>query len=207
MIFLLDNRDSFTFNLEHALRALGAEVEVQRSTEIDLDGVLERGPRGVLVGPGPGEPADGGCSEAVVREMPRHCPVLGICLGMQAMATAFGGHLAPARELVHGRTRPLVHDGRGIFEGLPSPLELACYNSLVVAHDDLPKVLEISATGTGEEIGALRHRTLPLEGLQVHPESILCLEAGGRDILRNFLISTGEIEAHDRISTAPQTEA
>jgi len=194
MIFLLDNRDSFTFNLEHALRALGAEVEVQRSTRISPTEILAKSPRGVLVGPGPGEPWAGGCSEEVVREIPHHCPVLGVCLGMQAIATAFGGHLAPAGELVHGQTRPVRHDGRGIFRDLPNPLDLALYNSLVVAHEGLPEVLKISATGNDGEIAGLRHRDLPLEGLQAHPESILCLDSGGSDILRNFLLSTGEIQ-------------
>ena len=195
MILLLDNRDSFTFNLEHALRALGAEVEVAPSSQINLTGVLARAPRGVVVGPGPGDPPQGGCSEEVIREMPKHCPVLGVCLGMQAMATALGGHLAPARELIHGQTSAVKHDGQGIFQGLPSPLELARYNSLVVAHDDLPRALSISATGQGGEIAGLRHRDLPLEGIQAHPESILCLESGGRDILRNFLLACGEVSA------------
>lgn len=193
MILLLDNRDSFTFNLEHALRALGAMVEVHSSVEIDAGEVLARGPRGVLVGPGPGEPSGGGCSEEVICTVPLHCPVLGVCLGMQAMATALGGHLAPARDLIHGQTSAVNHDGQGIFLGLPSPLELARYNSLVVAYDNLPAELTISATGPGGEIAGLRHKSLPLEGIQAHPESILCLESGGRDILRNFLIQCGEL--------------
>lgn len=190
MILLLDQRDSFTFNLAHALGAAGAEVLVERAQDLSLERVLRLAPEGLVLGPGPGRP--GGLAEELLRSAaqpasPIQFGILGICLGHQALATAFGGRLEPARELVHGQTRPVHHDGRGIFAGLPPVLELAQYNSLVVAEEDLPACLLVSARDHLGQIQGLRHRHLPIEGLQAHPESILCLEQGGSLLLANFV--------------------
>lgn len=191
MILILDNRDSFTFNLAQALQELGPEVRVVRSTEVDAAGVFAMGPAGIVVGPGPGTPAGAGCSVEVLRRAARGPapppPVLGICLGHQALAVALGGALAPARTLVHGAARPVTHDGRGLFEGLPSPLPVARYNSLAVDPDQVPDDLEVTAhTGDGD-IAGLRHRTRPIESVQGHPESVLCLEGGARELFAAFL--------------------
>ena len=156
-ILLLDNRDSFTFNLAQVLGEMGAEVQVRRSKDTDLESLVVEEPDGILVGPGPGRPA-----------------------------TALGGSWSSANELVHGQTRQVHHDGRGIFHGLPSPLPFARYNSLAVNDEDLPSELEVSARCNGE-IFALRHRSRPVESLQGHPESILCVEPQGRALLRNWL--------------------
>ena len=195
MILLLDNRDSFTFNLAHALEALGAVVEVARALEWDVERVREAEPAGVLLGPGPGTPPGAGCTEALVRaaatEPTWSTPVLGVCLGHQALATALGGRLESAPALVHGQRLAIRHRDAGLFAGLPSPLELAHYNSLVVAHDGLPDELEVTATGPAGEIAGLRHRRAPLEGLQAHPESILSLDRGGRRLLEAWLARCG----------------
>ncbi|MEZ6015231.1 MAG: aminodeoxychorismate/anthranilate synthase component II [Planctomycetota bacterium] len=195
MILVVDNRDSFTFNLADVLAALGAEVRVVRAADLDVSRVLALRPRGVVVGPGPGTPAEAGPSEALIREVPRHAPVLGVCLGHQAIATAFGGALRQARELVHGETRPVWHDGQGVFLGQPTPLALARYNSLTVDEASLAVplrtgLLRVSARELDGSIAGLRHTTLPLEGVQGHPESILCVDAGGRALLANFLAAT-----------------
>ncbi|MCP3917266.1 MAG: aminodeoxychorismate/anthranilate synthase component II [bacterium] len=187
MIVLLDNRDSFTFNIAQVLMELEADVHVVRSDRVSSSDVAARAPRAIVLGPGPGVPADGGCTEEVVRELSRDVPMLGVCLGHQALATAFGGALVRSRELVHGMTRPVTHDRRGVFSGLPSPVAFARYNSLAVDEDTLPEGLEVSARGPDGEIMALRHRERPLEGVQFHPESILCVESGGRALLANFL--------------------
>jgi anthranilate synthase component 2 len=193
VLLIVDNRDSFTFNLVEVFAALGAEVRVERASALDVATVLALGPTRVVIGPGPGTPADAGPSEELIRELPAHgIPVLGVCLGHQALGTAFGGRVVQARELVHGETRPVHHDGRGVFWGLPSPLALARYNSLVVDEASLAAALqsgalEVSAREDDGTIAGLRHTTLPLEGVQGHPESILCVDGGGRELLRNFL--------------------
>jgi len=186
VILVLDNRDSFTFNLVQLLIELGGEVRVERSDRVGWRALARLRPSAILVGPGPGTPERAGSSEDVVRHLSADVPTLGICLGHQAIATAFGGRVIPARELCHGQTRALHHDGRGVFRGLASPLQLTRYNSLTV-HPDLPDELEISARDDEGEILGLRHRRRPLEGVQVHPESILCIESGGRELIANFL--------------------
>jgi anthranilate synthase/aminodeoxychorismate synthase-like glutamine amidotransferase len=185
VILVLDNRDSFVFNLVQYLRETGAEVEVRRAAEIDLRGVRALAPTHVVVGPGPGTPATAGCSEAVVRELSSELPILGVCLGHQAIGTAFGGRVRRARELLHGRTTRVHHDGRGVFRDLPDGFAATRYHSLVVDPEHVPACLEVSARGADGEILGLRHRERPLEGVQFHPESIS--SEHGRELLGNFL--------------------
>jgi len=190
VILLLDNRDSFTFNLEHALQALGAEVHTLRSTDLNPSQIMALEPAGILIGPGPGTPEGAGCIEALVQRLldPDHPPVptLGVCLGHQALATATGARLTRARELLHGQTRAVEHDGLDLFEALPNPLHLTGYNSLVVDESTLAEEWHVSARNGAGEIEALRHNTRPLVGIQAHPESILALESGGLELLRAF---------------------
>ncbi len=192
MILILDNRDSFTFNLAQALQGLGAEVSVERSTHITARDVAELGPAGVLVGPGPGQPASAGCSEDVIRGCAAgetSFPVFGVCLGHQALATALGGTLRAAATLVHGQTRAIEHDGTGLLKGLTSPVEIARYNSLAIDETSLPGELRINGRTSDGDIAALVHRSAPLFGIQGHPESILCIEDGLR-IFERFLALT-----------------
>lgn len=187
MITLVDNRDSFTYNLVQALQGLGAEVSVLDSFAADAGETL--GASGVIVGPGPGQPGAAGCSEAIFRlaaarqDAP---PVLGICLGHQALGSSFGARIRGATELVHGAVRPIHHDGDGVLYGLPTPFPMARYNSLVVDEVGLPEELIVTARTEDGDVAGLRHATRPLFGLQGHPESILCAE-GGATVFRNFL--------------------
>lgn len=185
MILVLDNRDSFTFNLVQYLLELGTRVEVRRSGAIDVAGARALGPAGILIGPGPGTPAGAGCSEDVVRELGSEIPILGVCLGMQAMATALGGRLRSAHELVHGSTRAVAHDGRGVFRGLPERFSVARYHSLAVDPASVPAELEVTARADDGELMGLRHRDRPMEGVQFHPEAIL--SEHGHALLANFL--------------------
>jgi anthranilate synthase/aminodeoxychorismate synthase-like glutamine amidotransferase len=179
-VLVIDNYDSFTYNLVQYLGELGAELDVVRN---DVDGVLDRSPDRVVVSPGPCTPNEAGVSVDAIRSFSeRGIPVLGVCLGHQAMAQAFGGTVVRG-EPVHGKTAEIEHDGRSVFEGLPSPMTVGRYHSLIV-DPELPDELEVSATGAGVVMG-IRHRDLPAEGLQFHPESILTPE--GKTILRNFL--------------------
>lgn len=189
MILILDNRDSFTFNLAQALQGLGVTVRVERSTELSPLDVAQMSPAGVLVGPGPGQPAAAGCSEAVILSAARgetHFPIFGVCLGHQAMATALGGRLRAASTLVHGETRGVEHDGKGLFEGLASPMEIARYNSLAIDEGTLPGELHVTGRTPDGDIAAIEHRVAPLFGVQGHPESILCL-ADGLGLFKRFL--------------------
>jgi anthranilate synthase/aminodeoxychorismate synthase-like glutamine amidotransferase len=179
-VLVIDNYDSFTYNLVQYLGELGAELEVLRN---DAEGVLERSPDRLVVSPGPCTPTEAGVSVEAIRSFAeRGTPVLGVCLGHQAMGQAFGGRVVRG-EPVHGKTATVEHDGRTIFSGLPPQIEVGRYHSLVV-DSDLPEELEVSATGGGVLMG-IRHRTLPAEGVQFHPESILTPE--GKKILENFL--------------------
>ena len=190
-ILILDNRDSFTFNIAQVLCELLGEraTVVWRADQVTAREVLASSPAAIVIGPGPGTPDRAGCSEAVVREVPSHIPLLGVCLGHQAIATAFGGRIVRSRELVHGSTRAIEHDGRGIFRGLDSPVAMTRYNSLTVEPSSVPSELQVTARGPRDEVMALRHRSRPIEGVQFHPESILCLDTGGRKLLANFTSS------------------
>ena len=182
-VLVLDNYDSFTYNLVQYLGELGCEVEVVRNDVEDVETLLERRPDRVVVSPGPCTPDDAGTTLGVVRRFPEQgVPTLGVCLGHQAMAQAFGGQVI-RHDPVHGKTTTIQHDGRTIFTGLQSPLTVGRYHSLVV-QDDLPECLEATARGGGVLMG-LRHRTLPAEGVQFHPESVLTDD--GKQLLANFI--------------------
>jgi len=190
-VLVVDNYDSFTYNLVQYLGELGAEVEVVRNDHATVDDLLLRGYHAVVVSPGPCTPDESGISLEAVRAFPEAgIPTLGVCLGHQAMAQAFGGRVV-RHAPVHGKSDEIAHDGRTIFAGLPSPLTVGRYHSLVVEEGSLPDELEVSATtvadggARGGVIQAIRHRTLPAEGIQFHPESVLT--ASGHDMLRNFL--------------------
>lgn len=183
-VLLLDNHDSFTYNLVHYLRELGATVEVVLSDRIAVEDIRESRCDAVVVSPGPGRPEDAGISVSVVRERAGVFPILGVCLGHQAIVAAFGGTIERAAELVHGKTSPVRHDGRGVFKGLPNPFDAARYHSLAAEKATLPEALEACAFAPDGTILGVRHKTLPLHGVQFHPESILTLE--GKRILQNF---------------------
>ena len=190
-VLMIDNYDSFTYNLVQYLGELGAEVDVFRNDAASCDELLARSPRGVVISPGPGEPGGAGVSVAMVHACAaREIPLLGVCLGHQAIGLAFGGRIVRARSIMHGKVSPISHDGRGIFAGVPSPFEATRYHSLVIDEASCPAVLEISARTPDGEIMAVRHREKPIEGVQFHPESILTRE--GKPLLRHFLERCGE---------------
>lgn len=189
MILILDNRDSFTFNIAQALLGLGGEVEVVPSTDVSAVDVLARGYAGVLIGPGPGTPSRAGCSEDLVRAALRSTdapPLFGLCLGHQAIATALGGKLRRASTLVHGETRPVLHDGSLPWTGLDSPARIARYNSLVVDDEFLPAGLRVNARTDDGDVAGITHRCGRIFGIQGHPESILCVDRG-RGVFESFL--------------------
>ncbi len=187
---MIDNYDSFTYNLVQYLGELGAEVDVVRNDAEPLDALVERHPDGVVVSPGPGVPEDAGVSvEAIGRFGRAGVPVLGVCLGHQALGVASGGRIVRARSIMHGKTSKIEHDGRGVFAGLPQPFEATRYHSLVIDSDGFPDSLEVTARTPDGEIMGARHREWPAEGVQFHPESILT--ASGHDLLRNFLERCG----------------
>jgi anthranilate synthase/aminodeoxychorismate synthase-like glutamine amidotransferase len=184
VILLVDNYDSFTYNLVHLLQELGAEVEVRRNDEIDADDAEAMEPTHLVVSPGPGRPEHSGATLDVVRRLSPTTPTLGVCLGHQAVIEAFGGEIGPASRLLHGKTSRIHHDGKGIFSGIPQDFEAGRYHSLAAA--SVPDCLTVSATSDDGEVMAVRHRELPVDGVQFHPESVLTLPIG-RDLLRNFL--------------------
>ena len=189
-ILILDNYDSFTYNIVQYLGELGADVHVVRNDEITVDDIAGLAPERIVLSPGPCTPNEAGISMDVVRRWAGKLPILGICLGHQSIGQVYGGEVVRARKVMHGKTSPIHHRGDGVFAGLSEPFEATRYHSLVVAKDSLPRCLEITAwteTDTGEldEIMGLRHRELAIEGVQFHPESILT--AHGHDLLRNFL--------------------
>jgi anthranilate synthase/aminodeoxychorismate synthase-like glutamine amidotransferase len=189
MVFVLDNYDSFTYNLVQYIGELGHDVVVRRNDQITVDEIAELHPDRVVVSPGPCTPHEAGISIDVIKHFAGKVPVLGVCLGHQAIGAAFGGKVVRTHNLMHGKTSQVEHDGRNIFRGIPSPLVATRYHSLIVQEKDLPKELEISATcidrdGTRVIMG-LRHREFPVEGLQFHPESVLTEH--GKQMMRNFV--------------------
>jgi len=184
-VLLIDNYDSFTYNLVQALAELGAEVVVQRNDETDVETAQKIDPTHVMVSPGPGRPEGAGISIALLETMMRRLPVLGVCLGHQALAASLGATVSSAQRLVHGKSSPVYHDGKTLYEGLPNPFIAGRYHSLGVVEESLPPELTVSAYTSDGEIMGLRHRTLPAEGVQFHPESVLTPE--GQRLLRNFL--------------------
>jgi anthranilate synthase/aminodeoxychorismate synthase-like glutamine amidotransferase len=189
-VLVLDNYDSFVYNLVQYLGELGAQPEVHRSDELTLDQIVERDPDAILVSPGPGRPEDAGLSNEVIAHFTGKRPVLGVCLGHQCIGQVFGGQVVRAAEVMHGKTSLVRHRGAGVFEGLPNPLEATRYHSLVVDRASVPDVLEITAETEDGTVMGLRHRTADVEGVQFHPESILT--ASGHDLLRRFLRRAGQ---------------
>jgi anthranilate synthase/aminodeoxychorismate synthase-like glutamine amidotransferase len=190
MVFVLDNYDSFTYNLVQYMGELGAEMVIRRNDELTPQEVEEElRPERILISPGPCTPQDAGISMELIRHFStggRRVPILGVCLGHQAIGAAFGGNVVRAAKLMHGKTSEVEHDGKTIFKGIPSTMTCTRYHSLIVADEGLPDELEVSArTVDGETIMALRHRELPIEGVQFHPESVLTVH--GKQIIRNFL--------------------
>jgi len=183
VILLVDNYDSFTYNLAHLFGELGAEVTVRRNDAIDADEAEQLAPSHLVVSPGPGRPRDAGASVEIVQRLAPRVPTLGVCLGHQAIVEAFGGEIGQAKRLVHGKPSEISHDGRGLFAGLPQPFEAGRYHSL--AATEIPDCLEVSATCTDDEVMAVRHRELPVDGVQFHPESVLT--PVGPELARNFL--------------------
>ena len=186
MVFVLDNYDSFTYNLVQYLGELGADVTVRRNDEVTVDEIAAMKPERIVLSPGPGRPEDAGIMLDVIRQLGPTTPIFGVCLGHQAIGAVFGGAVVRASAPMHGKTSAIEHNGRGVFTGLASPFDASRYHSLVVAEKDFPADLEVTARTQGDGvIMGLRHRTLPIHGVQFHPESILTGE--GRRILRNFL--------------------
>ena len=190
MVFVLDNYDSFTYNLVQYLGELGAEVEVRRNDEVTVEEVAAMKPERILLSPGPCTPGEAGILVPLIRHMAGRVPIFGVCLGHQAIGEAFGGEVVRAEQLMHGKTSPVEHDGKGVFQGVPTPLICTRYHSLIVAETGLPKELEVTArtkaaNSAGTTIMGLRHRTLKVEGVQFHPESVLT--EGGHQMIRNFL--------------------
>jgi anthranilate synthase/aminodeoxychorismate synthase-like glutamine amidotransferase len=188
-LLMIDNYDSFTYNLVQYLGELGAEVIVRRNDAIDIAGVGELAPDAIVISPGPCTPAEAGISVLLLRQLAGHFPILGVCLGHQCIGAAFGGRVVRATRLMHGKTSPVTHDGRTIFSGLSNPFEGMRYHSLLVEPGELPKCLEISAWTAEGEIMGLRHRQYQIEGVQFHPESIGTGE--GKRLLSNFLTGLG----------------
>ena len=186
MLLLIDNYDSFTYNLYQYLAELGATVEVVRNDEVSVADCLARRPERIVVSPGPRTPAEAGISVELIRAAAAaEVPLLGVCLGHQCIAEAFGGRVEPAGEIMHGKVSTISHDGRGVFAGLPEPFEAIRYHSLAIAPDSVPDELEVTARAESGVIMGVRHRSLPIEGVQFHPESIMTTT--GHDLLRNFL--------------------
>jgi anthranilate synthase/aminodeoxychorismate synthase-like glutamine amidotransferase len=185
MLLVIDNYDSFTYNLVQYFGEMGAELLVKRNDEITLDEIAALHPERICISPGPGTPKEAGISCDVIREFGPRIPLLGVCLGHQAIGEVYGGDVVRAGRLMHGKTSPILHDGKGVFAGLPSPFEATRYHSLLVKRETFPAVLEIAAATAEGEIMGLRHREFPIHGVQFHPESILTLE--GKALLRNFL--------------------
>ncbi len=184
-ILVIDNYDSFTYNLVQSLGGLGAELAVFRNDRTSLKEVQEVDPAGIVISPGPGAPRDAGLSEYIIREFAPRLPVLGVCLGHQCIGEVYGGRVGRAPCVMHGKTSLITHDGRGLFAGLPSPMRAARYHSLAILEEGFPSCLEVSARSGDGLIMGVRHREFPLEGIQFHPESFMTPE--GPELLANFL--------------------
>jgi anthranilate synthase component 2 len=189
MLLMIDNYDSFTFNLVQYLGELGADVRVARNDELDVSGIAALVPSHIVISPGPCTPNEAGVSLGVIRELAGRVPILGVCLGHQAIGQAFGGRVVRAKNVMHGKVSRIAHDGRGVFDQLPDGFIATRYHSLVVERASLPECLEVSAQSEDGEIMGLRHRALPVEGVQFHPEALLT-EHGHR-MLANFLKGDG----------------
>lgn len=185
MLLLLDNYDSFTYNVYQLLSSLGASVEVIRNDQITVEEIARRGYEAVVISPGPGVPAEAGITEEVISQFKGKLPILGICLGHQAIGEVFGGKVVGAGEIVHGKTSPLRHNGKGLYAGLPQNIPVGRYHSLIVDRESLPDCLEITSELDNGMIMGLRHREYDIEGIQFHPESILTPQ--GKVMLENFL--------------------
>jgi anthranilate synthase/aminodeoxychorismate synthase-like glutamine amidotransferase len=185
VILMIDNYDSFTYNLVQYLGVLGSEVEVHRNDKITLDEIESMKPERIVISPGPGTPQSAGITISMIERFHPKVPILGVCLGHQAIGAAFGGRVLHAARIMHGKTSEISHDSKGVFSDLPDPITATRYHSLAVERESLPSCLEVSAEAEDGEIMGLRHRQYPVEGIQFHPESILTKE--GMNILRNFL--------------------
>jgi anthranilate synthase/aminodeoxychorismate synthase-like glutamine amidotransferase len=185
MLLVIDNYDSFTYNLVQYFGELGADPQVKRNDAITIEELEKIRPVKIVISPGPGTPADAGISMEVIRRLGPKIPILGVCLGHQSIGEVYGGKVVRAERLMHGKTSPIQHDGKGVFAKLPNPFEATRYHSLIVERDSVPNCLEVSAETAEGEIMGLRHREYPVHGVQFHPESILSKE--GKDLLANFL--------------------
>ncbi|WP_302947824.1 aminodeoxychorismate/anthranilate synthase component II [uncultured Selenomonas sp.] len=191
MLLLLDNYDSFTYNIYQLFSDIGAQVEVIRSDKISIDEIRTNGYRGVIISPGPGIPQDAGISEEVIRQLGGEIPILGICLGHQAIGEVFGGRIVRAGEIVHGKASPIRHCGTGLYQGIPEHTQVARYHSLIIERESLPDVLEVTSQLDNGTIMGVRHKTFPIEGIQFHPESILTPD--GRAMMKNYLKDIGAV--------------
>jgi len=192
MILVIDNYDSFTYNIVQYLGEMGCDLKVVRNDALTTDEIAALRPEKILISPGPCSPEQAGVSVDVIRRFAGEIPLLGVCLGHQSIGHAFGGNVVRAGRLMHGKTSPIRHDGRGVFAGLPSPFQAIRYHSLLIDRDTLPDCLEVSAETAEGEIMGVRHRTLPVEGVQFHPESVLTEH--GKRLLANF-VGAGEVPA------------
>ena len=190
MLLMIDNYDSFTYNLVQYLGELGEDVRVVRNDELSVEQIRRLAPESIVISPGPGTPDQAGVTLEMIEKLGAQIPILGVCLGHQSIGQVFGGTVARAREIMHGKTSMIHHTGKGVFAGLPSPFEATRYHSLIVEKSSIPAVLEVtawtrSADGSIDEVMGFRHKALPVEGVQFHPESILTQH--GHDMLRNFI--------------------
>ena len=184
-VLMIDNYDSFTYNLVQYLGTLGADVEVKRNDQTSLDEIRDLSPDAIVISPGPCTPAEAGISVEVIKSFYKDTPILGVCLGHQSIGVAFGGRIVRAKNLMHGKTSQITHTGEGVFQGLPNPFTAVRYHSLVIEESSLPPSLKVTARSEDGEIMGIQHKEYPLFGVQFHPESVL--SEGGMDILKNFL--------------------
>jgi len=189
MLLVIDNYDSFTYNLVQYLGELGQEVRVVRNDEIPAAGIADLAPSHIVISPGPCTPNEAGISLELIEKLAGKIPILGVCLGHQAIGQAFGGRVVRAARVMHGKTSKIFHDEKGVFFGLPNPFEATRYHSLLIERATVPDALDVTAKTWDEEIMAVRHKTLPVEGVQFHPESFLT--TAGKELLRNFLARKG----------------